>query len=432
MAEPGVDLKRQWYKALFAEDCVQVKKLLTENGRLLNEGWKEDTQASMQFKLERSWKGRTALHVAVRRGDVELVQLILNLCPMLDDGGGNKGVEGSASSNFLELVDGHYELDALAMAVINGNEDIVNLLTMSSQPNSPSPPLNNNYEAPGGSTPYQHAAPYKHRENEGALVQEIAAPHKHRENEGALVQEIARRLLDIHSKSTSRFSNRLELGDSDYEPDVLATAVIDFLTGSIRPNPPLTPCESNQGGSTPHQPAPREHGKNQAALLKTITVEVLEETAESLAKAVVELLPKSRQSDSSSTGSYISHGTEDRGSALHELDAHEHGERGVVLLRNTTDRVLDCLKKIYEENCDFNFLDMNLYFFHYTFSTGRTENREALIKPIQSSIFSRARASNLLEYLLFELWDGQGQDATTCCGGLPTGRQICWHYSPSR
>ncbi|CAM6089276.1 unnamed protein product [Calypogeia fissa] len=119
-------LKRDkgWDKALAEEDCLQVKKLLDQDAALVNKRWKE----------------RSALHVAARRGDVELVKGILDLTVQA----------GSSGSPILDVVDQSYKLDALAMAVINGNREIVNLLKEASLV-SASNPYNIDTEADDGS-----------------------------------------------------------------------------------------------------------------------------------------------------------------------------------------------------------------------------------------------------------------------------------------
>ncbi|CAM6103582.1 unnamed protein product [Calypogeia fissa] len=93
MVPSEVEFKR-WYKALFEEDCVEVKGLLKEHGKLLKVGWKSDPSREVEGsldnhwkpKIKRKWTGRTALHVGARRGDVELVQQVLTLCDINDVG----------------------------------------------------------------------------------------------------------------------------------------------------------------------------------------------------------------------------------------------------------------------------------------------------------------------------------------------------------
>ncbi|CAM6103578.1 unnamed protein product [Calypogeia fissa] len=86
------EVEKRWYEALFEEDCVAVKELLKEHGELLKVGWKSDSSREVEGSPDNHWKprikspwtGRTALHVAARRGDVDLVQQVLILCDIAD------------------------------------------------------------------------------------------------------------------------------------------------------------------------------------------------------------------------------------------------------------------------------------------------------------------------------------------------------------
>ncbi|CAM6129743.1 unnamed protein product [Calypogeia fissa] len=88
------EVENRWYEALFEEECVVVKELLKEHGELLKVGWKSNPSLEVEgspdnhwkLRIKREWKGRTALHVGVRRGDVELVQQVLTLCDIADVG----------------------------------------------------------------------------------------------------------------------------------------------------------------------------------------------------------------------------------------------------------------------------------------------------------------------------------------------------------
>ncbi|CAM6091475.1 unnamed protein product [Calypogeia fissa] len=123
-----------WRKALVAEDCRQVRKLLEQPGGksllksvLAMKGQSWDKRRDHEVDGE----ARTALHVAARRGDLKLMQDILNMgSDEARDSAGRHSGECPDSSNcyLLKFVDPQYALDALAMAVVNGNCEIVNLL----------------------------------------------------------------------------------------------------------------------------------------------------------------------------------------------------------------------------------------------------------------------------------------------------------------
>ncbi|CAM6111972.1 unnamed protein product [Calypogeia fissa] len=130
--------QKDWYAALRWENCHEIKNLLHQQPSLLHLGWQRG-QASMvklrdikDFSLECP---RTALHVAARRGDLELVKEILDMPrDEHDDAKGQDHEHCTESTNcyLLEIVDGDYDLDALAMAVINGSPEIVNVLKQAS------------------------------------------------------------------------------------------------------------------------------------------------------------------------------------------------------------------------------------------------------------------------------------------------------------
>ncbi|CAM6113899.1 unnamed protein product [Calypogeia fissa] len=286
-----------WKEALKAENCVRVKKLLEgqkeqkDKNELLQNGWeeeeapeadgsvwvgnllknldhflktgsKENVEGSLNSKRQRVWKGRTALHVAARRGDAELVQQIRDILhpdgkcstpcnlPSHPDG------KCSTLCHLLEVIDSDYELDALAMAVVNGSQRIVTLLKEFSRECQL-----NAYHVSDGTA------------NKGLI------PVKGRENEAGL-----------------------------------STKMVDEL--------------------------------------KKITKEVL---------------PKSP--------------------------------------------VYDAITRTYEQDCDFNFLDMNLYFFHFTFSSWMSDGTlDAELQEMRKTIVSKANeVKDLLRWLLIDLWDGQGR-----------------------
>ncbi|CAM6089277.1 unnamed protein product [Calypogeia fissa] len=105
----GKQRQKGWVKALDVEDCVQLRELLCQDPALLRLRWEE----------------RNALHVAARRGDVKLVKEMLKV--------------HAGRVELLEGVDKSYGLDALAMAVINGNREIVNLLKQASRESESNP-----------------------------------------------------------------------------------------------------------------------------------------------------------------------------------------------------------------------------------------------------------------------------------------------------
>ncbi|CAM6095680.1 unnamed protein product [Calypogeia fissa] len=250
-------LKRDkgWDKALAEEDCLQVKKLLDQDAALVNKRWKE----------------RTALHVAARRGDVKLVEKILDV---------HAAQTGSSESSILEVVDQSYKLDALAMAVINGNREIVNLLKEASRV-SASNPYNIDTEADDGSA--------KGEPNLRHYIDEKAAG----------------------------FAREVDGGKTD---GAAKESELDFATSEVS--------------------------------LKEITQDVLK------------WCPKIEQ-----------------------------------------------VKSLYDKDCDFNFLDINLFLFHFSFSAWQTPERALFdaIRKIQEDLFAKARERKILRYLLVKLRDGQGR-----------------------
>ncbi|CAM6081659.1 unnamed protein product [Calypogeia fissa] len=86
------EVQKSWYQALFEEDSLRVRELLKKHRELLKVGWKSDATLEVEgcpdnywnSPKKSQWKGRTALHVGARRGDVELVQQVLILCDIPD------------------------------------------------------------------------------------------------------------------------------------------------------------------------------------------------------------------------------------------------------------------------------------------------------------------------------------------------------------
>ncbi|KAL2610414.1 hypothetical protein R1flu_028987 [Riccia fluitans] len=125
----NVEDVRQWYKVLVEEDCMEIKRLLDENPRLLQLGWRRKESVKLVYTApfapqseHHVWKGRTALHVSVKKGWISLVRLVLALEKL-------ESMDGPESfGNFLIHQDGYSALNALAMAVICGNSRIINIL----------------------------------------------------------------------------------------------------------------------------------------------------------------------------------------------------------------------------------------------------------------------------------------------------------------
>lgn len=127
-----------WFKALYTEDCAQVLEFLTADPTLLWKGLQEDPRRVVEGTT--TWKGRTALHVGARRGSLNLVKVVLAIYQ--DDE--HREVEHGC---VLAAKDGWYDLDALAMAVVNGNREIIQILANESLLNSKTNP----YEVFGAS-----------------------------------------------------------------------------------------------------------------------------------------------------------------------------------------------------------------------------------------------------------------------------------------
>ncbi|CAM6112240.1 unnamed protein product [Calypogeia fissa] len=121
--------QNDWYDALHWENCHKIKNLLHQQPSLLHLGLQRGQESMVKlrdikdFSLERP---RTALHVAARRGDLELVKEILDM--PRDE---HESTE-STNSYLLEIVDGDYDLDTLAIAVITGSPEIVKVLKQAS------------------------------------------------------------------------------------------------------------------------------------------------------------------------------------------------------------------------------------------------------------------------------------------------------------
>lgn len=133
-------VQSEWFAALHEENCVQVLNLLTDDPFLLTIGRREDKRRVVEGPESRRsfWKGRTALHVGARRGSVDLVKAVLE---MFGDGLNRLQLPESVTSptrptpfleDLLAAKDGWYSVDALAMAVVIGNLDIILLLAKAS------------------------------------------------------------------------------------------------------------------------------------------------------------------------------------------------------------------------------------------------------------------------------------------------------------
>ncbi|CAM6110912.1 unnamed protein product [Calypogeia fissa] len=300
------NLRLTWHKALEAENCLLVRALLKEDENLLKEGWEEDLQASSNSKRRRVWKGRTALHVAARRGDVGLVEQIRNVlyCRSHDVPMGSKEQGWLDSNDFhlLEVIDSDYELDALAMAVVNGNKEIVNLLKRMS--------LDCAWNPFGISQEDGQLRSYESgRKNKAAPSSRGSSP------------------IDANNDFSSSNGN---------------------LWGMYGLN-----SEAEDSERSPKETPSKSEAESDRKAILTITKKVLLELEDTDRKAV---------------------------------------------------------KLMYRNDCDFNFLEIDLFLFHFTFSAWiRDEMVDDLIRPIRKRILQLARKDNRLEYLLVTLWDGQGR-----------------------
>ncbi|KAL2654222.1 hypothetical protein R1flu_022350 [Riccia fluitans] len=143
--------KVRWLKALHKGDCLQIEDLLNEEERLVTiyprscDSCPYAADFAAQFD---GWKGCTALHVAVKRGWPFLVHKIVNLFKESPGNSAGDSGSGDRSNRVLDLAmleelllafDSDYHLDALALAVVNGNKTIVQILAQafSSCPNNP-------------------------------------------------------------------------------------------------------------------------------------------------------------------------------------------------------------------------------------------------------------------------------------------------------
>ncbi|CAM6108313.1 unnamed protein product [Calypogeia fissa] len=131
-------IRKEWSDALHWENCRKIKYLLHQNSSLLHLGWRRgiasliELPAITDFSLKRP---RTALHVAARRGDLELVKEILDMPRDEHDhakGQDHEDCPKSTNCYLLKIVDGDYDLDALAIAVITGSPEIVKVLKQAS------------------------------------------------------------------------------------------------------------------------------------------------------------------------------------------------------------------------------------------------------------------------------------------------------------
>ncbi|KAL3686182.1 hypothetical protein R1sor_004204 [Riccia sorocarpa] len=143
--------KVHWMKALYRGDCLEIEHLLNKDEGLVNiysrptECCNYASDFAARFD---GWKGCSALHIAVKRGWPFLVQKIVNLfreVPEIssDSPGADVLPEHNLTTAMLEELllafDSNYHLDALALAVVNGNTTIVRILAKASTkcPNNP-------------------------------------------------------------------------------------------------------------------------------------------------------------------------------------------------------------------------------------------------------------------------------------------------------
>ncbi|CAM6112228.1 unnamed protein product [Calypogeia fissa] len=303
--------QNDWCDALHWENCHKIKKLLHQQPSRLHLGWQRGQASKVElrgikdFSLERP---RTALHVAARRGDLELVKEILDTPrdePDNAKGQDHKGCPESAYCYLLKIVDGDYGLDALAMAVINGSPEIVEVLKEASRRCTSNPfdiDKNGKYE-----------------------------PDPESKSE---------------SKSKSESESKQPSGETIFYTERMgATADYEYLA--------------------------TQYGERPAAL----------------AKIIDNITTEMSKSDPESA---------------------------------------DKLRKNFDLDCDFNFLPMSVYLFHFAFSGGDTdvEIAEKILgkaidwAPGEATGSARSVGKNsskpnleLVKYLLFTLWDGQGRTA---------------------
>ncbi|KAL3686175.1 hypothetical protein R1sor_004197 [Riccia sorocarpa] len=132
--------KTAWLKALHKGDCLLIESLLNEEERLVTIYPRSEScvYAADFTALFDGWKGCSALHVAVKRGWPFLVHKIVSLFKEAPDN--SAGALNLAMLDELLLAfDTDYHLDALALAVVNGNKAIVRILAQafSKCPNNP-------------------------------------------------------------------------------------------------------------------------------------------------------------------------------------------------------------------------------------------------------------------------------------------------------
>ncbi|CAM6085278.1 unnamed protein product [Calypogeia fissa] len=197
-----------WREALVAEDCLQVRQLWEQS--LLKSVLAMEGQSQVKLQdHEVGGKARTALHVAARRGDLKLMQDILNMGS--DDAhhsaGGHSG-ECPDSSNcyLLKFVDPEYDLDALVMAAVNGNRDTVNLLKRASLRCQSSNPYKISNNHAGGKNQGGDDVPAPSRQTiyaESDVESDNSFPKKE------YISELSRRTNEF-LKEKSEFSEKLE------------------------------------------------------------------------------------------------------------------------------------------------------------------------------------------------------------------------------
>ncbi|KAL3686180.1 hypothetical protein R1sor_004202 [Riccia sorocarpa] len=132
--------KVAWLKALHKGDCKLIESLLDEEERLVtiyprSKSCVYAAEFAAQFD---GWKGCSALHVAVKRGWPYLVHKIVSIFrESPDDSAANLNLV--LLEELLLAFDTDYHLDALALAVVNGNKTIVRILAkaFSKCPNNP-------------------------------------------------------------------------------------------------------------------------------------------------------------------------------------------------------------------------------------------------------------------------------------------------------
>ncbi|OAE26277.1 hypothetical protein AXG93_626s1120 [Marchantia polymorpha subsp. ruderalis] len=131
-----------WYAALWKGDCLELERLLDSiHGHVLVRTYPDEAEAQT---VGCNWKGCNVLHVAVKQGSEALVTKILGFFndgetpPVLEENQPRtphvSSTDGKLPSEILKdlilAFDGNCRLDAVAIAVLNGNERILRTLAV--------------------------------------------------------------------------------------------------------------------------------------------------------------------------------------------------------------------------------------------------------------------------------------------------------------